>query len=123
MKIKDFHLLIAIFLFELVSESQQSHRADRNIPSNKLPVPPLNQDVKMIPLTRKMKRKSRSFLQESKKERPPKFKYPWDDPEVQVVHRYAAMTAVLNCTVKASPRPDVTWFRNGVEVTNKNQRP
>ena len=122
MKIKDFHLFIAIFLFELVSESQQSYRSDpNNILSNKLPL--LNQDVKMIPLTRKMKRKSRSFLQDSKKEKPPRFKYPWDDPEVQVVHRYAAMTAVLNCTVKASPRPDVTWFRNGVEVTNKNQRP
>ena len=121
MKIKDFHLFIAIFLFELVSESQQSYRSDPNNLSNKLPLH--NQDVKMIPLTRKMKRKSRSFLQESKKEKPPRFKYPWDDPEVQVVHRYAAMTAVLNCTAKAWPKPKVIWYRNDVEITNANDRP
>ena len=70
-----------------------------------------------------MKRKSRSFLPDAKKGKPPKFKFIWDDPEVQVVHRYAAMTAELNCTVKAWPKPDVTWFRNGVEVNSKIDRP
>ena len=125
MKIKDFHLFyLAIFLFELVSESHQTFRTERNNFPNKFPQPRhFRQNVKMIPLTRKMKRKSRSFLSDAKKGKPPKFKFIWDDPEVQVVHRYAAMTAELNCTVKAWPKPDVTWFRNGVEVNSKNDRP
>ena len=115
MKILNFFLIV-FFVLELVSESQENSenfRSNRNFRPN----------VKMIPLRRNSKRKSRSFLPtEVKKDKPPTFKQEWPDPQVQIVHRYAAMTAVLNCTVKASPRPDVTWFRNGVEVTNKNQR-
>ena len=51
------------------------------------------------------------------------FKLQWPDPEVQTVHRYAAMTALLNCTVKAWPKPEVIWYRNNVEVTSENDRP
>ena len=65
---------------------------------------------------------SENFLP-SKKAKAPAFKHPWNDPEVQTVHRYAAMTAVLNCTVKAWPKPEVTWFRNNAKIKDVQDRP
>ena len=116
MKILNF-CLIVFFLLELVSESQENSenfRSNRNFRPN----------VKMIPLRRNSKRKSRSFLPtEVKKDKPPTFKQEWPDPQPQTVHRYAAMTAVLNCTAKAWPKPKVIWYRNDVEITNANDRP
>ena len=119
MKILNFFLIV-FFLLELVSESQENSenfRSNRNFRPN----------VKMIPLRRNSKRKSRSFLPlEVKKDKPPSaptFKQEWPDPQVQTVHRYAAMTAVLNCSAKGWPKPKVVWYRNDVEITSSNDRP
>ena len=122
MKIIDFSFVcVIIILLELVSESQENFRSNRiTFPQSQSGSNQFRQDLKMIPLkqTNKNNRKSRSFIQDSKKiGKAPTFKLQWPDPEVQTVHRYAAMTALLNCTVKAWPKPEMIWYRNNVEVT------
>jgi len=123
MKITDFYFVcVIIILLELVSESQENFRSNRiTFPQPQSGSNQFRQDLKMIPLNN---RKSRSFVQDSKKiGKAPTFKLQWPDPEVQTVHRYAAMTALLNCTVKAWPKPEVIWYRNNIEVTSENDRP
>lgn len=89
------------FVFQLVLV--ESHVRTRSFESEKIP-------LKNGSSPRKLTRK-------------PEFKFPWNDPQVQVEHAYAAMTAKLNCSVKGRPRPKMTWFRNGVEITSENDRP
>ena len=119
-------LIFAVFiLFKLVSESQTNaiYNNQITIDENEEKIAKDSFEVKKIPfsITKKQSKVSGKNLLD-KKNRPPVFKFDWNDPDVQHVHSYAAMTAILNCSAKGWPRPQVIWYKDGEELIIPEQR-